>query len=118
MTQPATGVVRGLGVLRVAVGVAMVAAPRLIGRSDDPAFQLLMRTIGVRDVVIGAGTVLAPDAGVVRWAGTALASDLTDVVVGAASLRRVGWRGGLVATLAPVPFVATGVAGIRRARRG
>lgn len=113
----ATGGIRGLGALRVAVGAAMLAAPRLIGRSDDPSFHLLLRTVGVRDVVIGAGTVLAPRAQTVRWASAALASDLSDMVVGATAVRTVGWRGGLVATLAPVPFVAVGMAGIRRARR-
>ncbi len=111
-----TSVARGLGTLRMAVGVTMLAAPRLVGRNDDPSFQLLLRTIGVRDLVLGAGTVLAPDADLTRWATTALASDLTDVVVGAASIRTVGRQGGLVAALAPVPFVAAGLVGIRRAR--
>ena len=111
-----TATARTLGGLRVAVGAAMLAAPRLIGRSDDPSLPLLLRTIGVRDVVIGAGTLLAPRTDLPRWAMTALASDACDVVVGAASVRRIGWRGGMVATLAPVPFVAAGVVGIRRAR--
>ena len=52
-----SGLARGLGALRMAVGVAMLAAPRLIGRSEDPSFQLLLRTIGVRDLVLDAGAV-------------------------------------------------------------
>ena len=44
------------------------ALPRLLGpRAHAPSFQLLLRTIGVRDAVLGARTVLAPDADLTRW---------------------------------------------------
>ncbi|KRB79653.1 hypothetical protein ASE01_23290 [Nocardioides sp. Root190] len=109
--------VRALGAVRFAVGVALLAAPRIIGRSDDPSFQLLMRTIGVRDSVLGAGAVLAPERSASHWGGAGLASDSLDVLVGAASIRSVGRGGGLVATLLPVPFAAAGAWTLRRARR-
>ncbi|WP_207006470.1 hypothetical protein [Nocardioides aromaticivorans] len=117
MTQASTGAVRALGAARLAVGIALLAAPRLVGRDDDPSFQLLMRTIGVRDLVVGAGTVLAPGASAVHWGRSALASDSLDMVVGAASVPTVGAGGGAVATLAPVPFVAVGWWALRRATR-
>lgn len=109
--------VKALGLARLGVGVALIAAPRFIGRNDDQSFQLLLRTIGVRDAVIGAGTVVSgPPSATALWGGVALASDTLDVLVGAASISRVGVSGGLVAALAPVPFVAAGVWALRRAR--
>ncbi|MFW6866622.1 hypothetical protein ACOACQ_04490 [Nocardioides sp. CPCC 206347] len=107
--------VKALGLVRVGVGVAMMAAPRLIGRSDDPSFVLLLRTIGVRDLVIGAGTVAAPASATALWGCAALASDSIDVAVGAASTPMIGLGPGLVATLLPVPFAAFGAWAVRRA---
>jgi hypothetical protein len=102
-----------MGYLRAAVGVGLIVAPRAIARSSsDPAPSgtavLLMRTIGVRDLVLGAGTVAAANAGdgqAQGWLSATLASDALDVVVGLASKRLVGASGARTATLLPVPFV-------------
>lgn len=53
-----------MGWLRAAVGVALLAAPavpmRISGRTEPTAAAvLLMRTIGIRDLVLGLGTVAA-----------------------------------------------------------
>jgi hypothetical protein len=51
-----------MGWLRTAVGVALIAAPGMpmrIAGQDQPtgASLLLMRTIGIRDLVLGLGTL-------------------------------------------------------------
>ena len=99
--------IRAVGALRAAVGVALLAAPKAISRNDDADFTLLMRTIGVRDLVLGTGALVGgAQPGGRLWAKAALASDSLDVVVGSLSIPKVGVGGGLVAALLPVPFVA------------
>jgi hypothetical protein len=78
-----------MGVLRAAVGVALLAAPKAIGGNDDPTSALLMRTIGVRDLVLGVGAATASGAAAVHWGKAVLASDSIDVIVGAAALANV-----------------------------
>jgi hypothetical protein len=112
-----------MGWLRTAVGVALIAAPgvpmRLAGQ-DQPtgASMLLMRTIGIRDLVLGAGTVAAARWGemadVRRWTTSALASDSLDVAASLASMRSIGKRDSAGAALLALIFVA----GDLHARRG
>ena len=83
------------------VGAGLILAPaavlRLSGReAPTPVSILLMRTIGIRDLVIGAGTVAAArrgsDADLRRWTSGGLASDSLDVlasVVAASTIGRV-----------------------------
>ena len=101
--------IQAMGVMRALVGVSMLAAPRLIGRNDNPAFVLLMRTIGVRDLVLGVGAATAAPLAQEHWGRAALASDAIDVAVGTLAIPKVGAAGGLVAALLPVPFVAADV---------
>jgi hypothetical protein len=105
--------IRAMGVVRAAVGVALLAAPRAIGRSDDPSFALLMRTIGVRDLVLGVGAATASGPAAPHWGRAVLASDSIDVIVGTAAIPKVGVGGGLVAALLPVPFVLADVWALR-----
>jgi hypothetical protein len=112
-----------MGWLRTAVGVALIAAPgvpmRLAGQ-DQPtgASMLLMRTIGIRDLVLGAGTVAAARSGemadVRRWTTSALASDSLDVAASLTSMRSIGKRDSAGAALLALIFVA----GDLYARRG
>ncbi len=110
------GMLRAVGIVRLLVGVALIAAPRRIGRSAEPGPVLLMRTIGIRDLVIGAGTASAPDASVAAWGTAALASDSLDMMAGSLAASRIGVGGGLVAALAPLPFILVGAIALRRAR--
>ncbi len=110
------GMLRAVGVARLLVGVALIAAPRRIGRNEDPGAALLMRTIGIRDLVIGAGTATAPEAGIAAWGRAALASDGLDVVAGSLAAPRIGAGAGLLAALLPLPFVLVGAVALRRAR--
>lgn len=112
-----------MGWLRSLVGVALIVAPgvpmRLSGNERPTgASLLLMRTIGIRDLVLGVGTVVAArsgDAGdVVRWNSATLASDSLDTVVSLASFRSIGKRDAWAAAALAFAFVCGDV----RARRG
>ena len=105
--------IQAMGVLRAAVGVALLAAPKAIGRNDDATSALLMRTIGVRDLVLGVGAATASGAAAVHWGKAVLASDSIDVIVGTAAIPKVGIRGGLTAALLPVPFALADVWALR-----
>ena len=103
-----------MGWLRAAVGVALIAAPaapmRLSGREEPTgASVLLMRTIGIRDLVLGLGTVAAARSDEVadarRWTTAALASDSLDVAVSLASSRSIGKRDSWAAALLAAAFV-------------
>jgi len=103
-----------MGWLRAAVGVALIAAPgapmRLSGREEPTgAGLLLMRTIGIRDLVLGLGSVAAArsnDAGDVRrWTTAVLASDSIDTAVSLASFRSIGKRDSFAAAVLALAFV-------------
>jgi hypothetical protein len=103
-----------MGWLRAAVGIALIAAPgapmRLAGVSEPAgADLLLMRTIGIRDLVLGLGNVAAARSNDVtdvrRWTATALASDSLDVVASLASFRSIGKRDSWSAALLALTFV-------------
>lgn len=103
-----------MGWLRALVGVGLVMAPgapmRLSGSEQSTgASLLLMRTIGIRDLVLGLGTVVAARSGeagdVGRWNSAALASDSLDTVVSLASFRSIGKRDAWAAAALAFAFV-------------
>jgi hypothetical protein len=104
-----------MGWLRAAVGVGLIAAPRvplqLPGRElPTEASVLLMRTIGIRDLVLGIGTVAAARADrgggdVRRWIALTSASDALDVATSLASFRSIGKRDAIGAALLALTFV-------------
>ena len=103
-----------MGWLRTAVGIALIAAPgapmRLSGqREPSGADLLLMRTIGIRDLVLGLGTVAAARSDDVRdvrrWTATALASDSLDSAASLASFRSIGKRDSVIAAILALTFV-------------
>jgi hypothetical protein len=109
---------RAIGVARALVGVAMIVAPRLVVRSNDgePAsgtVAFMVRTIGVRDLALGLGTVTAARSSRTgdarRWVQFGLLSDALDVVIGTRSGPLLGRSGAATAALVPVPFVAADV---------
>ena len=90
-----------MGWLRTSVGIALIAAPgvpmRMAGtNSPTGAALLLIRTIGIRDLVLGLGTVSAARSGdwddEHRWTVATLASDVIDTVVSLAAQRSIGRR--------------------------
>ena len=88
-----------MGWMRAAVGVVLVVSPaaflRLSSREAPSGVSvLLLRTIGIRDLVIGAGTVSASRQGSTaaarRWTSAGLASDSLDVLASLAAVRSIG----------------------------
>lgn len=111
-----------MGWLRTAVGIALVAAPgapmRLSGQQEPTgADLLLMRTIGIRDLVLGLGTVTAARSSNVRdvrrWTAAALASDSLDSAASLASLRSIGKRDSVIAAILALTFVCGDLQALR-----
>ena len=111
-----------MGWLRAGVGAVLIAAPgpplRLSSRQGATgAARLLLRTIGIRDLVLGLGTIAAARSGVEkdarRWMMATLASDSLDVVASLASLRSIGKRDASVAAVLALVFVVKDVYVVR-----
>jgi hypothetical protein len=114
--------------VRIGAGVALGGRPRPFLRLEEPipprsSMTLLMRTVGIRDLAIGLGTMSTARAGtaddVARWIGAGLVSDALDVAAGLASARTMGTRGVLSAAVAAPMVVLDCVtlAELSRARR-
>src|ERR1700729_2554416 len=84
--QAATPILALGAVARVAVGAVMVPAPSRIFSPGSGTETLLMRTIGIRDVVLGSGACAAWARGeegeLRRWATVGLTSDGAVFVTG------------------------------------
>jgi hypothetical protein len=113
-----------MGWMRTSVGIALMVAPgapmRFAGtESPTGAALLLMRTIGVRDLVLGLGTVSAArsneESGARRWLRATLASDALDTIVSLAALRSIGRRDSLVAAALALGFVYGDLQALRAA---
>ena len=108
---------RLLGGVRVAVGLMLLARPG-VARAKDPASRLLVRTIGIRDVVIGSGALISRDpVARTNWIQAGLASDVADFGLAVVSARGLG-PGGIIALAAPLPMIAGGIATLRGALSG
>jgi hypothetical protein len=114
-----------MGWLRTSVGIALMVAPgapmRLAGNeAPTGAALLLMRTIGIRDLVLGLGTVsaaLSTDrSDGRRWVKATLASDAIDTVVSLAAMRSIGRRDSLFAAALALGFVGGDLQALRTAR--
>jgi hypothetical protein len=92
---------RSQTVNRVALGAGLIALPRLFGRiwsgreADDARAQVLSRALGVRDLALGVGGLLALRDGDRRWASRAFAAqaaadavDLVAILVAGRALGR------------------------------
>jgi hypothetical protein len=91
---------------------------RLSGQQEPTgADMLLMRTIGIRDLVLGLGTVAAARSGeegdARRWTVTALASDSLDAAASLASFRSIGKRDSLAAAVLALAFVCGDLQALR-----
>jgi hypothetical protein len=115
-----------MGWLRTAVGAALIVAPKVPMRfsgGEEPtgASVLLMRTIGIRDLVLGLGTVTAARSdegsdggdGVRRWTSMAMASDSIDTVVSLASFRSIGKRDSIAAAVLAFVFACGDLVALR-----
>lgn len=79
---------RNFSLVRIAVGLAFVLMPRLAAKPwlgeavDSPAFRWMARAFGIRDALIGVGTMIAVDdkKPVRQWLHYGAVSDATDAV--------------------------------------
>ncbi len=108
--------------LRCGVGVLLLVRPD-VATNEDVGRRILVRTIGLRDLVAGGGALSALGNGKGScaasrgWTLAGLANDAGDVVLALASRRELGRRGAWVAALTPLPFVIAGLAGLSRTYR-
>src|SRR5690349_2355193 len=107
-----------VGLVRIGAGIALGGRPRSFLRWEGPvppgsSMTLLMRTVGIRDLAIGLGTVFTARSGTPddlrRWIGAGLLSDALDVVAGLTSSTIIGRRGVVSAAIA-APMVALDLA--------
>ena len=92
---------------------------RLSGREEPTAAGLLlMRTIGIRDLALGLGTVAAARSDnmtyVRRWTAAALMSDSLDTGASLASFRSIGKRDSWVAAALALAFVCGDLRALKR----
>jgi hypothetical protein len=79
---------RGLAIGRAALGAALLIAPRTVGKgwlgehAERPAVQALVRSVGIRDLVLGMialHTLDHPEVGP-RWQATCAVVDTVDLL--------------------------------------
>ena len=108
----------GVGWLRITIGVVLSIAPRSVLRlqaTDEPSGSLVLmtRTVGIRDLVVGIGSLAALRSGsngdLRRWVRVGLLSDVLDALAGAFGARLVGKRGASVSALVPVPVIVADI---------
>ena len=80
---------------------------------------LLLRTVGIRDLAIGLGTITAArslsDRDLKRWLAAGLTSDVLDVAAGVAGARTTGLRS-ISSALIAAPMVGAGVYALSQLR--
>jgi hypothetical protein len=117
-SRTGTSALAVVAIARVGVGAAMILAPgRFFGLSSGTE-ALLMRTVGIRDVVLGSGACAALAGGAQpefrRWATFGMLSDGADLALGLRSKPLVGRKSAWIAALSPVPFLAAEIFGLTR----
>jgi len=116
----------GIGGGRIAIGVSFLSSPitflRLIGLDTASAARVtwLARIAGIRDVVLGTGTLVASVTGrdETSWLLAGAACDAVDAVVtgAAARDRRIGRFRGALVTAGAIASAAAGVAAFATGR--
>jgi uncharacterized membrane protein len=111
----ATGLIRGLGWFGVTLGVAELAVPRLIASAigvdrDGPA-PMILRAVGVREIVSSSAVLVRPDHPAPRWArvlGDAIDIGLLGLALGSPGTgkRRLAVALGMVAGVTALDVIA------------
>ena len=119
--------VRLMALARAGFGLALtlktVPMLKVMDRANEPKGSLVLwaRTVGIRDLVLGGGTLLASlgeSRDMRRWQAVCLASDGADLISGALASQFVGVAGAAKAAAASLPFVAGGAWALARLPRG
>lgn len=93
--------IRSMAAGRVAIGVALLLAPGLAARgwagaeASRPVTRVFLRTLGIRDLVLGLGTLRALNRGedVAPWARYGAAVDGVDAAATLVGYRHLAPRG-------------------------
>jgi peptide-methionine (R)-S-oxide reductase len=106
-----------MGATRVGVGVAFLAAPRVMAAgcvgpetAAEPRLDALVRAVGVRELVLGAGIVSALARGrpVRKWLVAGVVADLADVAATVAFRDRLPKEKAAVVAATALGSAATG----------
>ena len=103
-----TGTINQLAGLRIAIGAASWATPRVAGRlfgldaEENPQAPYLARLFGVRDVALGWGTLNSEGEAQRQWLLAGVACDIADAAAGIA-----GGCGGYLPKLTTVLVTGT-----------
>jgi hypothetical protein len=100
-------IVRSLACARIAVGAGLLLSPRRVGGrwigpvTGDGAARLAVRSLAVRDLALGVGTLraLSGEEPARPWAMAGAASDLVDAAGTLLAVRKVGLRRALPAVV-------------------
>ena len=113
------------GAIRLSSGVSFLVAPRAASTlwgsdpEDNPTANLLLRSMGYRDALIGALLLRAGLRGddAAGWFLASGGADLADLVGGIANHDRLPRRSQTIGNLGAVVGVAVGIGGARWSRR-
>jgi len=114
---------RAVGFARIGFGILMLARPevlgsRWIGRQGAlPGTRVIVRALGMRDLVLGLGAATASGREQQRWAAASLAADAADLsatLAGGSAVPLAGRLGTAVAAGAGVALGGISLAGLSR----
>lgn len=111
MAEDAHRTALAVGSLRVGAGAVLLLLPGLAA-GRDASGRMLARTIGIRDVVLGAGQVWASGQGEamrLAWMRAGTASDVADAALSIGSRKKIGVLKGFAAAGLALPFIGAGV---------
>ncbi|EKF21735.1 hypothetical protein C731_4305 [Mycolicibacterium hassiacum DSM 44199] len=103
-----------IGWSRIGLGALLFVAPRVAARAwlgpdgDNAGVGLLFRSIGARDIALGAGLLAAEPANK-SWSRAGVAADVGDVIGSLVALGPVPTRRLLPGTLLAAVFVVAGL---------
>jgi hypothetical protein len=112
---------RANGLGRIGFGLGLLAQPRRLTRAwigedaDRTGAQVLTRALGMRDLVIGAGTLASSGSDRRRWLMAALLADLTDLSVTLAAGSALPRSGRVLVSVAAGTGMGLGAAALRQA---
>lgn len=115
-------IARSVAIGRVGFGIVLSAAPLRLtrawlgGDAQSEGAQVLARSLGMRDVALGAGALTSDRDGLPRWLLAGVVADASDLVgtLAADSLPR---RGRILGSLAAAGGIALGVTAVALLRR-
>jgi hypothetical protein len=107
-------IAKGVAAGRLLFGLLMIVAPRLVARADEPPkpYVWWLRAFGIRDAVLGAGTLAAladpDDDRAARWVQIGAAADTADAASVLVYGRDLDPRGRLATLAIAVPAAVLG----------